>query len=391
MNATGARRRSWRLLAAVGLFLVLDTACGAVQATLRDRRWQRTTADAAAVDRGYRTAHPYYHHDLVAGHESPAIWGPNRYTVRTNSLGFRDARAREVPMRADRPRILLLGDSFTEGIGVEYESTMAGHLARSLDPRGVDVLNAGVGSYSPAIYWKKIEYLLERRGLEVDAVVVLIDISDIQDDALWYRIDTAGRVVDAPEPPYDAAAGWRRSSMAFRLFVRAADWVYPHPPWIGCSAGRDSPRTREAYGDRCRSAWTLSPVAMRRYGRDGLSRASEHMTRLAELLRRRGIPLTVAVYPWPQQLLWDDRDSLQVRHWREWAAREGAGFIDLFETFFDAVDAQGRDDVIRQYFIAGDTHWSAPGHRLVADAVEPHLTRLTATITAAPRPWTPRP
>jgi lysophospholipase L1-like esterase len=88
------------------------------------------------------------------------------------------------------------------------------------------------------------------------------------------------------------------------------------------------------------------------------------MSQLAELLRSRGIRLTVAVYPWPDQIWRQDRDSLQVTAWKQWAEVERVDFIDFFPAFF----AEPAQQVLARYFIPGDEHFSAEGHRLVATA-----------------------
>ena len=52
-------------------------------------------------------------------------------------------------------RILMLGDSFTEGDGVEYGETFSARLQAMLDstvlPERWEVINAGVGSYAPLV------------------------------------------------------------------------------------------------------------------------------------------------------------------------------------------------------------------------------------------------
>jgi len=61
-----------------------------------------------------------------------------------------------------------------------------------------------------------------------------------------------------------------------------------------------------------------------------------------------------------------DRDSIQVRYWRRWAEVHQVTFVDLFREFID-----GRDPatVIPEYFIEGDVHFNAAGHRRVAEAL----------------------
>ena len=48
-----------------------------------------------------------------------------------------------------------------------------------LEDDGVEVFNAGVVSYQPAIYWRKIRHLLQTVKFRFDEAVVFIDISDI--------------------------------------------------------------------------------------------------------------------------------------------------------------------------------------------------------------------
>ena len=111
-------------------------------------------------------------------------------------------------------------------------------------------------------------------------------------------------------------------------------------------------------GNLVRSEWTMRDSALVAEGR---RLARDYMGELAALLQARGITLTVVVYPWPVQLERGDRDSLHVRIWREWSAKHGARFIDLFPPFFDAPDA------LRRFYIAGDVHWNAAGNQFVAD------------------------
>src|SRR6185295_4608588 len=65
--------------------------------------------------------------------------------------------------------------------------TFAGMLYRAGQERAdkVDFLNAGVVSYSPTLYYRKVKHLIES-GLQFDEVVVLPDLSDVQDEALFY-------------------------------------------------------------------------------------------------------------------------------------------------------------------------------------------------------------
>ncbi len=331
-------------------------------------------------DQRLRTPSDIYHHDLKPNQRLNRVeWGTWRYEVRTNSLGFKDHEVRDVPLTVDRPRLLLIGDSFTEGVGYPFRETFAGRVADRLDRRGVDVLNAGVVSYSPAIYYRKIKYLYEDVGLRFDEVAVFLDISDIMDEAVYYQLDERQRVTDRNLTPVKLEKKVRRflerNTMSFALGFRLKRMLFPKP------LAKRNPclaRMRETGGDvnqigadwiaervgSDRGGWTVRPHVYQDWGRRGLETGAENMTRLADFLSRRNIPLTLVVYPWPDQIFARDLDSLQVSFWKEWAGRQGVRFVNLFPDFIDDTPPL---TVYENNFVTCDVHWNDVGHRLVAD------------------------
>ena len=84
-----------------------------------------------------------------------------------------------------------------------------------------------------------------------------------------------------------------------------------------------------------RAGWTMRSIdvdkAYQPLGVDGgIRRSVMHMEALAELLRSRGIGLTVAVYPWPFQLFYNDRKSRQVEIWRTFCEKIAPGSSTCF-------------------------------------------------------------
>lgn len=307
------------------------------------------------VERQYRVRSPLYHHDLKPLVDVMTVWGKITYRLSTNSLGFLDMAAREVPLRSDQPRVLFIGDSFTEGLGVPYESTFVGRIAREWESRGVEVLNAGVAGYSPAIYYRKIKYWLDERRLQVSTIVVCIDISDIYDEARQYQLSDDDRVEGLPTPTHSKLTRLKQFLKENSVLVRVLD------------AGRDviGNRKRYALGEDV-ARWPLSKALFDSYGRLGLVSARANMDRLISVARGHGIPVAIVVYPWPDQIADRDLKSLQVSFWATWARNSGVTFIDLFPAFIGTGDAR---ETIRQNFIPHDYHWNATGHRTVADAI----------------------
>jgi hypothetical protein len=76
--------------------------------------------------------------------------------------------------------------------------------------------------------------------------------------------------------------------------------------------------------------------------------------------------MTLVVSSWPESVDAGDRDSIQVTHWRAWAASRNVCFIDGFAPFFRDPAAV----TLNKYFIAGDVHFTALGHHLLFDEVK---------------------
>jgi len=363
------RSRLWtKLLFSIILFALLDFLAGTVIFRLAPY----------SVDNGsYRQASKIYSHDLVPNTAAWAGWGRYYYRMYTNSLGFRDSEVRDVPLTTKSWRVVLMGDSFTEGVSCAYEHTFAGILHSRLAPRGIDVLNAGVVSYAPTVYYRKLKYLIEEVKLQVDEVVVFLDISDINDEAWAYSLNEDGNVAYQPEKP---GRSWRiptpmTGREKFKRFLRVhflsvvvVDRVRnrfaPVQPAVETGAGPLGPWKRVFENER--GNWTHDERVFKHFGEEGLERAARSMDRLHDVLRKHGTRLTVVVYPWPNQILARDLDSKQVRFWRDWAAAHGSGFVDLFGDFIDGSDPAV---TIPKYYVEGDMHFNPAGHEHAAAAV----------------------
>lgn len=350
MNPSKAWKWLRNAILVAGAFIACDAVTSAVLS--------RFPALWSNLDPIYWRDTPPYHHELLPLLDRTIPWLAGPYHITSNDWGFKDAAPRHLPAkRGTARRILLMGDSFTEGIGIAWPETFAGRLAAALGPN-TELLNGAAFMYSPSIYDRKVAALLDR-DLDFDEVVCLIDISDPVDEVLTYTVNDAGEVVTR------APVGGRQRLVVFlkdhflsaRLAMTVKRLIWPE-------TRQTSDRTGAAQTGLELSSWTVSEPLFARLGRPGLDLSANAMDRLRNRLAERGIPLRIVVYPWPDQLAANDLNSRQRQFWRQWASERNVPFIDLFPAFF----AQGpAADTISRLFTAGDVHWNAAGHRLVAD------------------------
>jgi hypothetical protein len=329
--------------------------------------------------RSPRIANPVYDHGFAPNFDGYDVWGELRYRLITNSLGFKDSSARNVPMKTSARRILLIGDSFAEGIGMSHEDSFAGLLDRAGQQRNdkIEFLNAGVASYSPSIYYKKIKYLIDS-GLQFDEVVVFSDTSDVTDEAnSYFCIDDDPKYRNHCTPSegsmQSADAAPKKPNFLIDRFVITNRVRIGIKRWTQSLSGN---RKRALNTDYSRIGWTnpkldrgnsYQPLGVE----GGIARSVQNMRALSDLLAARKIPLTIVVYPWAQQIAQGDRNSRQVSLWREFCEGRCKAFVDLYPAFFAASEADR--NWYERLYIVGDDHFSAAGNRMMFEEMAKRL------------------
>jgi hypothetical protein len=342
------------------------------------------------------------HHRFVPGARGRHRTNEFDVSYAINSLGLRD---REVGQQkpAGVCRILMLGDSFTEGDGVEQDQTFSSRLQALLDREGRgarwQVLNGGVGSYSPLLAY----LYLKNAGLQLqpDLVVLHVDLSDAYDDIQYARqavVDDRGEptAVQAPASAFQESQRWRAevsepeeapSSRPVRLLIEAKDVVKEHLRLYGFVRRRLAAHVAAAKQTNTSGDIQVDKFAMLRDGYRGdmdrdWSLSLGYITMIRDRLAAEGIDVWVTVYPY----------GMQVSP-REWAAgRKVRGFesgrvyptepqdrlerlcreagipvVNLCEDF------RALARTVHPIYYDLDGHWRPVGHELVADVLHRKL------------------
>ncbi len=320
-------------------------------------------------------------------------WGKERYALNVNSQGFRDVQVRQVPLTDPRPRILMLGDSFTESMG-PWNTSFVGRLAAKFPQ--YEILNGGVGGYSPSNYLNT-ERIAVKSGLDFDEAIVFIDISDVQDEAaLVSDIDSSGAVALARHQyHYQTWYSNLRKFVSKYLVLTNYVWEFVERILVGSGYYHLDHGFNGNVFDLERSGWTyrkvvedqpfelgFAPLGVEA----GIAKEKQKMDLLYADLAKRNIPISVVVYPWPAQLIYDNVDSREVQIWREWCQGKCKRFVTIFPEFFAAKEQcpklQPGCWYLRNWTF-GDIHLNANGNAIIADAVTKNLEAVPPVKRAA--------
>ena len=98
-----------------------------------------------------------------------------------------------------------------------------------------------------------------------------------------------------------------------------------------------------------------------------IQKMKKYMDKLHQLTRDNNIKLTIAVYPWPFQVWFEDLNSVHVKIWEEWSRRNNVNFINYFPDFVsEGLTKKDKKEVVEKFYFSHDVHFNKQGNKLVA-------------------------
>ena len=333
-------------------------------------------------EKWWRISSTNFHHTISPNIDKKEKWGEQiEKRIITNSLGFIDKEIREVKkINKNQKRILLIGDSFIEGSGVNYNETFFGLLSDHLGNK-YEILNSAVGSYSPSIYYKKTKFFIDN-GYEFNQALVFLDVSDIYDER-FIKFDPNGNILTEQKIKeysflkkkfYSVGIFLRDNTTSFRFLNILSDRTELLKNYLKLKfkASKELNKSffktnknevmfyRMTHVDR--GFWTFDEKNFKEI-KNGLKQSEKYLLKLFNLLKKNNIESTLVVYPWPTQIFYGDK--YHENHWKNFSKNNKIKFLSIYEEF------QNKDlrKFIFDNFIYGDIHWNSNGTKIVFNKI----------------------
>ena len=323
------------------------------------RHDHRSDADLIYVRDGNRREHRRFVGGELAGLSGVGAKVVYESNVLYDAQGFRNPRV------VDKADIVVVGDSFVEGLHVADSELMTSGLARET---GLSVVNLGRSGDGP----QQERHVLERFGLPKRpkaCVWVFYEGNDLE-DAAEYETNRAAVANLGPISP---------SRVLYeRSFVRNS-LMYARRAWIAPEKTRPASRYQGTFSSRGKDVtMTFASDDHRRVTDPAkLAKAVAAIREAASLCDRDGVRLVVAFVPTKVRVYRDlcrfpadtavaspPPDDLAGRLRK--AITEGGrdvAFVDLTPRFHDEA---ARGELL---YLADDTHWTTAGHALAAKVI----------------------
>tara|TARA_B100001063_G_C16692964_1_gene518117 strand:+ start:122 stop:1243 length:1122 start_codon:yes stop_codon:yes gene_type:complete len=312
-----------------------------------------------------RIDHKFYHHTFKANvkYYKATSFFNKYYTLCTDNHGFKYKCGVKRNKNFD---IGFIGDSFTEGVALDYENTFVGLFEKN---KNLSVANLGVTSYAPNIYLSKMKYLLDN-DYKFKHLVVFIDISDLYDDNTFYKLNKDISVSEKNA---------KQKNLKRRKFLRhnfPLTNYYMYVIKMNIRLNKDVPplnSKKPIFNKKAalKGKWTYQDNDKIEGYDESISKTQsemiESMSQLYILLKKNDIKLSLAVYPWPQQLQNNDFNSKHVEMWNDFCQTKCENFINFFPFFSNEVKKNSFIEVYRKYYFWNDIHFNAEGNKVIAN------------------------
>ena len=333
-------------------------------------------------DKYWRVPSKVYHHGILPNIDKYEKWGGQlSKRIITNSIGFIDKKNRTVlKSNPEKKRILLIGDSFIEGSGLNYKDTLAGLLDQHLGDK-YEVLNSAVGSYSPSIYFKKTEYFINQ-GYTFDQAIIFLDVSDIFDE-LFIKFNEDENILTYEERKnrgklktsfYSFGRFLRDNTVSFRFLNLLSDKTEVVKNYIKLKfktaknlnkgffeTDRDDVMFyRMTHIDR--GFWTFNEKKFSEI-KKGLQQSEKYLEKLLILLNKNKISSTLVVYPWPTQIIYGD--NYHEKHWKNFSQIKNINFLSMYDYF----KSEDNKKFVMDNFLYGDIHWNKKGTKIIFENI----------------------
>jgi len=198
--------------------------------------------------------------------------------------------------------------------------------------------------------------------LKFDMLIVFLDISDIFDEAAFYYIDKDGRVRSR-----DGQIGrYKITGKNITKFLRY-NTIASYLIMKNIDKMRKSRDDKKGVTHK-KTAWLYGQKVYEAVGKPGLEKAAFYMDKLRILLTENGIDMAVIIYPWAEMILKDDFNYRYVSFWDQWCEENKVDFVNTIPDFTQGSHKE-KKDMIKRCYINNDVHFSAEGHRFMADLI----------------------
>lgn len=305
------------------------------------------------------------------------------YKISTNNFGFRDKKNLIINDFKEKKTFLFAGDSFLEGVGLNFEDTLLGHLDKNTHNE-YNLLNSGVASYSPYLYKRKIISFINKNNFKIDKVIILLDKSDPIDDYRFKNHTGYFPVKKNESEIYQKKISERFITFAFlSMFFNYLDelqrnikyrfilsrkykhnfFEYTQNQVIAFKSIGNRKFITKYYTDE--NIWKIKT-------QNYIKESIKHIIDLNKFLKNKNIDLEIFIYPWSYELADKEYAKRYLDFMSNIFEKNDLSFYSCYKYFLKQ-NTLDQLEIIGKKYLYADVHYNSSGNETLSSCIQDKL------------------
>lgn len=276
-----------------------------------------------------------------------------------------------------KKNIFLFGDSFTYGVGIEFEKTYAGLIEKKFSD--YNVYNFAVGSYSPSVYLYKLKKTLNQK-IFPEKIFLFLDLTDLIDEAIRWKYEESTNKVKLSSNILYVNSKKKEKFLKRNFKVLTNIFSY-----INHSARKIKEISNIKLGDKrkiktsIQGSFTYTDQGNldRGYWKNnafslGKKNLENSISKIKDIAKEKDIELYLVIYPWMETLEFGQKKFNWSNFAKEMCLNKQCKLIDTIPDFIEYRN-KNKSWSTDLYFI-NDEHFNEKGAKVLFESLIKHLT-----------------
>ena len=290
----------------------------------------------------------------------------------TDEMGLRVGK-KSLKKDEKKKNIFIFGDSFTYGVGIDYEKTYAGMIEMKFS--NYNVYNFGVGSYSPSVHLYKLKKIL-KKNIIPEKILLFLDLTDLIDEASrWNYDDSTENVNLTTNLVYkNSKIKEKFTKRNFKITNNISSYVNYHLRNLR-ELTNIKLNDKRKIKTSIQGSFTYKDQNLldKRFWKNGFflkgkTNLRKRLLQIADISKKNNIEFYLIIYPWAETLEFGQKNFSWSEFAKEICSNNNCNLIDTIPDFVNYKN-QNINWSTELYFL-NDEHFNEKGAQLLFKSIE---------------------
>ena len=293
--------------------------------------------------------------------------------ITTNEMGLRSNKIGKRFLKDNN--ILIFGDSFTFGVGIEYENTYVGLLEKRL--KDYSFYNFGVGSYSPSMHLYRLEEAI-KNNLMPKKIILFLDLTDIYDEGKRWKNKNNSLKPSLSYNQIETSQVKRKfKHKNLQISVMLASKINYNLRILRNRIGKsiNKKNKSEKVKTSFQGSFTYTPIKnlnkvfwTEEIFYKGIDKIKDKIKRISNIAKNNDSEFFLVIYPWSETLVYGQKSFNWEKFGKNLCSEFDCNLINTFNEF-----REEKDNNVNWYsdlYFIGDEHFNDGGNLFMADILQ---------------------